>query len=103
VDIAGDFDFDASKLRLRPDQRAALKALRAGSDAQIKPAKQALDALSSQLTRTLRDPNASAAQVSQLVDQISRQEATIRKARLGAWLRARALLDSNQRSVLENN
>lgn len=102
LDVSADLDFDASQLQLRPDQRAALKSLRSSSDSQIKPAKQALDALSKQLNTTLSDLNAAPQAVSQLVDQISRQEATIRKIRLNAWLKTRQILDGRQRRVLEN-
>jgi hypothetical protein len=96
---AGDFDSDA--LQLRPDQRSNLRAVRQQSDAQIKTAKKSLERLSNELNAALRNPNAQPQEVNGLVDAISANEATIRKARINAWIRARNLLDARQRGVME--
>lgn len=96
---SGDFDSDA--LQLRPDQRSNLRAVRQQSDAQIKTAKKSLERLSNELNATLRNPNAQPQEVNGLVDAISANEATIRKARINAWIRARNLLDARQRGVME--
>jgi Spy/CpxP family protein refolding chaperone len=103
-DAYGDVDasaFDGLDLKLRPEQRAALRAARAEADAQISPAHETLDRLSGQLTKVLRNPSAPSSQVNALVDQISAQEATIRKAKIGAWLKSRSALDAAQRKQLE--
>ncbi len=96
-----DSAFDGAALQLRPDQRNNLRAVRQQADAQIKVAKKTLDKLSDQLSTALRNPNAQPAEVNGLVDAISANEATIRKARINSWLRARNLLDARQRGVLE--
>jgi Heavy-metal resistance len=102
VDV-DDGDLEDLDLQLRPDQRSSLRAARQEADARVRPAREALDKLSSQLTATLRNVNVSPAQVSSLVDQISAQEATIRKARIVAWVKSRAVLDARQRTVLEDS
>ncbi len=95
-----DSDIASADLQLRGDQRASLRAVRAETDAKVRPAREQLDRLSSQLESLLRDPSASADQVNALVDRISAQEASIRKARINAWLKSRALLDARQRARL---
>jgi Heavy-metal resistance len=102
----GSFDdsaFGSVDLKLRPDQRAGLKAARIQSEVQVKAATKALNRLSEQLNTALRNPNAQPAEVTGLVDAISTQEATIRKAQILSWIRARALLDPRQRKLLEDS
>ncbi len=93
--------FDGSDLKLRPDQRTSLRAVRQQSDATISVAKKELDKLSAQLDSALRNKNTAPNQALRLVDAISAQEAIIRKARVSAWLQSRALLDDDQRATLE--
>lgn len=99
----GDFDnFGGSELKLRDDQRAKLKAVRRESETQVKAATKALERLSAQLNAALANPRSQPAQVTALVDAIATQEASIRKAQILSWMRARDLLDPNQRSLIES-
>ena len=97
---ADDEAVAVTDLQLRADQRASLRAVRAETDAKIRPARAQLDKLSEQLEAALRNPSASPDQVNALVDRISAQEAAIRKARIGAWMKSRALLDPQQRAKI---
>ncbi|HEY0191285.1 MAG TPA: hypothetical protein VGC42_09210 [Kofleriaceae bacterium] len=86
---------------LDPDQRAKLAQLRTDSDRQIAAAKRDLDEMSSQLTSSLADISASEADIARQIDDISKKEASIRKARILAWVRARSLLSPDQRKLVE--
>jgi len=89
------------KLELDQGQKIQLAKLRADSDQRIKSAKQELEALSNQLQHSLGDDSANEAEIAQQIDRISKTEATIRKARLLAWVRARSLLNKDQRKRVE--
>jgi hypothetical protein len=93
--------FQKLRLDLDQEQKAQLAKLRADSDQRIKSAKQELEALSNQLQHSLGDDTVSEAEIAQQVDRISKTEATIRKARLLAWVRARSLLNKDQRRRVE--
>ena len=67
-----------------------------------KVARKQLDVLSNKLRDKLGDPSASDDEVSRLVDQVSAQEAVIRKARLVAWVRARRVLDPQQQTKIQD-
>lgn len=92
---------DLKNLTLRPQQKADLAKLRAETDQQVKAAKQALDEASGRLHDTLGNSNASEAEIARQIDAVSREEATIRKARILAWVKARNLLDKDQRRKVE--
>ncbi len=93
---------DLGDLALKPAQREAITKLRVESDKTVADAKRQLDDLSSKLHDALGDPKVSDADVAKYVDQISAQEAAIRKARLIAWVHARGVLDAAQRKKVED-
>ena len=107
-----DIDVDDSDLKdaiqelkdvaLKPVQRDAIGKLRADSDKTVAAAKKQLDDLSDKLHAALGNPATSDADIAKYVDQISAQEATIRKARLLAWANARRVLDDAQRKKIED-
>ncbi|HUJ58737.1 MAG TPA: hypothetical protein VLX92_09600, partial [Kofleriaceae bacterium] len=88
-------------LGLQPPQREAIQRLRADTDRQIAAAKAALKASSHALRDLLAHPGASDADIARAIDTVSQQEATIRKARILAWVNARRLLDDAQRARVE--
>lgn len=92
---------DLGSLKLQPHQREALRRLRSDSDANVARAKVQLERASGALERLLQDANASEQQVAQSIDQVTRLEAEIRKARILAWVKARKLLDDSQRKRVE--
>lgn len=104
ADQMDDLD-DAMKglgsFKLAAPQRAALKKLRADSDAQVANARRQLDAASEVLRAALENTNTSEHQIAQAIDNVSRLEADIRKARILAWVNARKLLDASQRKQVE--
>jgi hypothetical protein len=89
-------------LSLDAGQRAQLARLRAESDSQVARARRELDEMSGRLHDTLRDTAASQADVERQIDQISAKEAAIRKARIGAWMKARGVLRKDQRKQVED-
>jgi hypothetical protein len=92
---------DMGDLKLTPAQHTAIAKLRTDSDKQVDSAKKALDSASDNL-RKLLENGAGEAEVSRAIDQVSQQEAAIRKARILAWVNARKILDDAQRKKVEN-
>ena len=92
---------DLKDLSLGQGQREQLARLRADSDRQVAEARRELDAMSDRLHDTLGNVGASEADIAQQIELISQKEATIRKARILAWVRARAVLDGDQRKRVE--
>jgi hypothetical protein len=88
-------------LHLDPGQQQQLARLRADSERQITEAKRELEAMSDRLHDALGDAGASEADVARQIDLISAKEATIRKARILAWMKVRTLLDQDQRKKVE--
>lgn len=107
-----DIDTDDSDLRdaiqdlkdvaLKPAQRDAIGKLRADSDKTVSVAKKQIDDLSTKLHTALGNPGTSDTDIARYVDQISAQEAAIRKARILAWVQARRVLDDAQRKKIED-
>jgi hypothetical protein len=93
---------DLKDVALKPAQRDAIGKLRADSDKTVAVAKKQLDDLSSKLHTALGNPATSDADIAKYVDQISAQEAAIRKARILAWVNARRVLDDAQRKKIED-
>ncbi len=93
---------DLKDLALDPGQRTQITKLRTDSDKTVATAKKQLDDLSSKLRTALANPTTPDADVARLVDQISAQEAVIRKARILAWAQARRVLDDGQRKKVED-
>lgn len=108
VDIDADDDGmkeaikDLGDLALKPAQRDAITKLRKDSDKTVGDAKKQLDQLASKLHDALGNAAITDADVAKYVDQISAQEAAIRKARLLAWVNARRVLDDAQRKKVED-
>ena len=88
-------------LTLDQNQRAQLAKLRAEVNRQVADAQRELEDMSNRLHDTLGDVSADEADIAQQIDQISAKEATIRKARILAWVKARSLLDRDQRKKVE--
>lgn len=93
---------DLRDLALDKTQKEKINKLRAESDQKVAAAKKQLDELSEKLQTALGNPATTDADISRMVDQISAQEATIRKARIVAWAQARRLLDDAQRKRIED-
>jgi hypothetical protein len=103
-DDDGDIDDairDMGGLGLQSKQRDQIQRLRADSDAKVSAAKRELDRASDQLRAELANPSASDADITRAVDAVAQQEATIRKARILAWVNARRILDDAQRKKVE--
>jgi hypothetical protein len=92
---------DLGSLQLAPDQRARLRRLRAESDQKVERAKATLDRASETLRRQLEHGNASDVEIERAIDNVTKAEAEIRKARILAWVNARRLLDDTQRKRIE--
>ena len=93
---------DLRDLALDKAQKDQINKLRAESDQKVAAAKKQLDEMSQKLQTALGNPATSDADISRMVDQISAQEATIRKARIVAWAQARRLLSDAQRKRVED-
>ena len=92
---------DLKDLAVKPTQRDAITKLRTDSDKTVSDAKKKVDDLSRKLHTALGSAGTSDAEIGTLVDQISAQEAVIRKARIVAWNQARRVLDDNQRKKID--
>lgn len=84
-------------LQLEPQQRSMIQQIRRDTDRRVTDAKREIDQLSDSLKTALDNPTTNEAEVNRYVDDISRQEAVIRKARLNAWMSARRVLRDDQR------
>ncbi|MBA3458642.1 MAG: hypothetical protein H0T46_01675 [Deltaproteobacteria bacterium] len=93
---------DLRDLALDKTQKEQINKLRADSDKSVATAKKQLDELSAKLQTALGNPATSDAEIGRMVDQISAQEAAIRKARIVAWAQARRLLTDAQRKRVED-
>lgn len=93
---------DLKHLALKPAQKDAITKLRTDSDKTVATAKKQLDDLSDKLHTALGNPATTDADIARYVDQISAQEAAIRKARLLAWAQARRVLDDAQRKKVQD-
>lgn len=93
---------DLRDMALKPDQKDKINKLRTDSDNSVRSAKKQMDDLSQKLQTALGNPAVTDAEIARLVDQISAQEATIRKSRIQAWAQARRVLDEAQRKRVED-
>ena len=93
---------DLRDMALKPDQKDKINKLRTDSDNSVRTAKKQMDDLSQKLQTALGNAAVTDAEISRLVDQISAQEATIRKSRIQAWAQARRVLDEAQRKRVED-
>ncbi len=100
-DMAEAID-DLKDLALKPAQRDQITKLRVDSDKTVAAAKKQLDDLSTKLEAAIANSATPDADIARLVDQISTQEAAIRKARILAWSQARRVLDHAQRKKIED-
>jgi len=92
---------DVRGIALQPQQRLQIQRLREASEREIAQAETQLATLSNKLEQALANPKVSDDEVRRYVDSISQTEATIRKARLLAWVGARRVLDEQQRAKIE--
>jgi hypothetical protein len=86
---------------LDPTQKQQIARLRKSSEEQIAGARREIEQMSGRLQDTLRDGSASEADIARQIDAISQQEATIRKARILTWVKARNVLRADQRKKVE--
>lgn len=87
IDI--DIDVDLDDLNLDRGVMSQLDRIAADEEAVTSPAQRKVMDLTSQLKSRLAQRNPNVAEINRLVDAITAQEAEIRKARLGALIRAR--------------
>ena len=71
------------------------------SERDVKVAKQQLDKASDALRRQLESGSTNEADISRAIDDVTRAEAAIRKARILTWVKARKELDDTQRRKVE--
>jgi hypothetical protein len=102
ADDLADAMKDLGKLKLEPDQRAQLRRLRADSDQKVQRAKVDLDRASETLRSQLENGKASDQEIARSIDNVTKLESDIRKARILAWVNARRLLDDSQRKRVES-
>jgi len=105
-DVDDDDDLDdaiksLADMKLEKAQKDQLAKLRADTDKQVASAKQALDQASKALHDQLEAGKASDTDIAKSIDAVTQQEAAIRKARILAWVHARAVLDDSQRKKVE--
>ncbi len=86
---------------LKPAQKDLIAKLTADADTKVATERQALELASQQLETALADVDVTPAIVEGYVDRITKHEAAIRKARLLSWVKARNVLDPDQRKQLE--
>jgi Spy/CpxP family protein refolding chaperone len=89
-------------LRLDQKQKEEIRKLRESSDRQIESAKRDLAEMSNRLHTALGDDGVKEADIARQIDQICEKEAAIRKARILSWVRARKLLQLEQRKQVED-
>jgi len=93
---------DLKDLALDKGQRDQIAKIRTDSDKEVAAAKGKLDDLSKKLETALGDPKTSDADIAKYVDQISAQEAAVRKARLLGWHKARRILSTAQQKQVQD-
>jgi hypothetical protein len=89
---------DLGNLSLSRDQREQLRQLRVETDRQVEAARNAINQLSDSLSTALENPSVTDREIETFVNEISKQEAQLRKARILAWVKARRALDDDQRA-----
>ncbi|HUQ04512.1 MAG TPA: Spy/CpxP family protein refolding chaperone [Kofleriaceae bacterium] len=95
-------DVDIDDLQLSSQQRSELKRIHRAEQAAVQPAVGEIDRLSRELHGELENDDTSDAEINRLVDEISRQESTVRKARLQSLIKTRKLLSSAQRTKVDH-
>lgn len=98
-----DISIDTGDLSLAPDQVDALHAIFEEEQRVVEPAREAIEQTSDALRDALEDPNVRESDVVRMVDDISQEEAKIRKAQILAWVKSRKILDEDQRDVVEKS
>jgi tetrahydromethanopterin S-methyltransferase subunit G len=92
---------DMKGMAIKPQQKEQIARIRAEADKTVTVARSRLDELSKKLEGALANPRTPTGDIERYVDQISAQEAAIRKARIVSWVKARAVLDDGQRKRIE--
>ena len=104
VDDEGDVDDameDLGDLKLDVQTRSKLKAIRDQSDSRVAAAKRELDNAEQRLRDALENDKTSKTEIERAIDEVTRLEGTIRKARIGAWVEARQMLSASERKRVE--
>ncbi|HLL21879.1 MAG TPA: hypothetical protein VK427_07100, partial [Kofleriaceae bacterium] len=106
LDDADDGDMrdalnDLKGMAIKPQQKQQIAEIRANADKTVAAARGRLDELSHKLEAALADPRTSTGDIERYIEQISQQEAQIRKARIVSWVKARNVLDESQRKRVE--
>jgi hypothetical protein len=89
-------------LKLDQGQRVKLQQLRAESDQQVRRAKEQLEVASEALRSQLENGSENEAEIAKTIENITKLEAEIRKARIISWVRARKILSDSQRQRLKS-
>lgn len=96
-----DLVIDVDNLALGADQIEALHLIFEDEQRVVEPAREALDDAAEVLREALDNPDIDEREVGKMVDEISEQEARIRKAQILAWVKTRSVLDDRQRDRVE--
>jgi hypothetical protein len=96
-----DLTIDIDDLSLGADQIEQLHLIFEAEEDVLEPSREKLADLSDDLRDALEDPDASEAEIGRMVDAISAEEATIRKAQILAWVKSRKVLDPDQRDRVQ--
>jgi hypothetical protein len=89
-------------ISLDSDQRVRLAKLRNEAEVKVRDAQRELEVMSNRLHDTLRNASASEDDIAHQIESISQVEATIRKARILTWVKARSVLRKDQRKRVED-
>jgi hypothetical protein len=100
-DVADAMASLRGQIKLDPRQKEELRRLHAESDAKVQRSKDQLEAASEALRSQLESGSTNEDQIAKSIDNITRLEAEIRKARIISWVRVRKILDESQREKLE--
>ena len=98
----GDIDMnDLGDLKLSATQKQNLQKYRTESEQAVAKAKGDLDRASEDLQQKLARDDVSTAEIERAIDNVSKAEAAIRKARIVAWVKARNELQADQRAKVQ--
>ena len=98
-----DVTMDPAALKLKPAQRDALRLVLADEQHIVEPASARLEIESRHLQDTLAAKVVDEAAAARFVDAMSAEEATIRRAKVAAWAKAKKILDDEQRTLLNQS
>jgi hypothetical protein len=92
---------DLRDLKLDQKTRSELKRIRDDSDTKVADAKRQLEHAEEKLRGQLENQSSTRADIERAIDEVTRLEGQIRKARIGAWVEARNKLTKADRARVE--